>query len=296
MRSFRTAPNGRSQARCSARQGGPTRRGRTGRAPRRSRRPRPGRRCRSRASVRSPETRAGPIERIGFIEAPEIGPPNIASRPIVPPIAIAAASPTARVSVATAMITNIRNAVMTTSQRNDCASEPEGSVAPTWAMLPSEALQQRRRRDRADELSPPVPDAARRSGKCRVSVNASVTAPLKCAPGDVPDRVDHRHDHEAERDRHADVTELVRLRVDHHAPAPAKTSTNVPIASATSERASRCRSLKTAGGRRPVVARARRSRRGSAGRSPDPARRGRRAPSPRSACRGRSGRRRRSPS
>src|SRR5438552_3316460 len=36
------------------------------------------------------------------MEAPEIGPPNIASRPIVPPTAIAAASPTARVSVATA--------------------------------------------------------------------------------------------------------------------------------------------------------------------------------------------------
>ena len=46
-----------------------------------------------------PETSAGPSERIGFIDAPEIGPPNIASSPIVPPIAIAAASPTARVSV-----------------------------------------------------------------------------------------------------------------------------------------------------------------------------------------------------
>jgi hypothetical protein len=37
---------------------------------------------------------------VGFIDAPEIGPSNIASSPIVPPIAIAAASPTARVSVA----------------------------------------------------------------------------------------------------------------------------------------------------------------------------------------------------
>ena len=33
--------------------------------------------------VRSPETSAGPSERAGFIEAPEIGPPNIASRPTV---------------------------------------------------------------------------------------------------------------------------------------------------------------------------------------------------------------------
>jgi hypothetical protein len=87
---------------------------------------------------RSPETSAGPIDRIGFIEAPEIGPPNIASSPIVPPIAIAAASPTARVSVATAMITNIKKNVITSSHRNDCPCEPDGSVAPTWAMLPSE--------------------------------------------------------------------------------------------------------------------------------------------------------------
>ena len=92
----------------------------------------------SHSACRSPLTSAGPTERAGFIEAPEIGPPNIASRPTVPPIAIAAASPTARVSVATAMITNIRKKLSTSSQRNDCACEPLGSVAPTWATLPSE--------------------------------------------------------------------------------------------------------------------------------------------------------------
>ena len=58
-----------------------------------------------------PLTRAGPIERAGFIEAPVTGPPKRASSPTVPPMAIAAAAPTARVSVATAMITNIRKAV-----------------------------------------------------------------------------------------------------------------------------------------------------------------------------------------
>ena len=58
---------------------------------------------------------AGPNERAGFIDAPVTGPPNSASSPTVPPIAIAAAAPTARVSVATAMITNIRNAVITVS-------------------------------------------------------------------------------------------------------------------------------------------------------------------------------------
>jgi hypothetical protein len=43
-----------------------------------------------------------------------------------------------RVSVATAMITNIRKKLSTSSQRNDFPCEPDGSVAPTWAMLPSE--------------------------------------------------------------------------------------------------------------------------------------------------------------
>jgi hypothetical protein len=56
----------------------------------------------------------------------------------VPPIAIAAASPTARVSVATAMITNIKKNVITSSHRNDWPCERDGNVAPTWAMLPSE--------------------------------------------------------------------------------------------------------------------------------------------------------------
>jgi hypothetical protein len=32
----------------------------------------------------------------------------------------------------------------------------------------------------------------------------------------VPDRVDHRHDHQPEGDRDADVPERVRLPIDHH--------------------------------------------------------------------------------
>lgn len=34
--------------------------------------------------------------------------------------------------------------------------------------------------------------------------------------GDVPDGVDHRHDHEPEGERDADVAERVRFRVDHY--------------------------------------------------------------------------------
>ena len=68
--------------------------------------------------VRSPDTIAGPSDRAGFMEAPVTGPPNIASSPTAPPIAIAAASPTARVSVATAMITSTSMNVSTDSHAN----------------------------------------------------------------------------------------------------------------------------------------------------------------------------------
>ena len=57
----------------------------------------------------------------------------------MPPIAIAAASPTARVSVATASTTNIRKALITSSQTNDWPCDPAGSVVPTCATSPSEA-------------------------------------------------------------------------------------------------------------------------------------------------------------
>ncbi len=51
----------------------------------------------------------------------------------MPPIAIAAAAPTARVSVATAMITNIRKALRTTSYTRALPTPTLGSVAPSCA-------------------------------------------------------------------------------------------------------------------------------------------------------------------
>jgi hypothetical protein len=48
-----------------------------------------------------------------------------------------------------------------------------------------------------------------RERDCRVEVGAR----------DVPDRIDHDHDHQAEADRHADVAELMRRGVDHDRPA-----------------------------------------------------------------------------
>ena len=143
-----------------------------------------------------------------------IGPPNIASSPTVPPIAIAAASPTARVSVATAMITNIRKKVSSTSHRNAWPCEPDGQGGADVGDVPERAAQEQRRREGAGELRRPVGDDARprevarereRERHSRVEVRA----------GDVADGVDHDHDHEAEADRDADVAERARLRVDH---------------------------------------------------------------------------------
>ena len=88
--------------------------------------------------ILSPETTAGAKDRAGFMEAPVTGPPKSASSPTVPPIAIAAASPTARESVATAMMTNIRKKVSTSSQRKAWPCEPLGMVAPSWAWSPRE--------------------------------------------------------------------------------------------------------------------------------------------------------------
>ena len=183
-----------------------SRRGRTGTRARRSRRRAGARRCRA-TGVQVAGDEAGPIERIGFIDAPEIGPPNIASSPIVPPIAIAAASPTARVSVATARITNIRNAVSTISQKNDCACEPDGSVAPTCATSAERRRSTARCGERARRAARPSSRGAR-PREVAGQREREGDGPVEMSAGDVPDGVDHHHDHEAERDRDADVPEL----------------------------------------------------------------------------------------
>src|SRR5579859_805261 len=105
-------------------------------------------------AVHTPATRAGPSDRAGFIDAPEIGPANSASNPTVAPMANAAACPTARVSVATAMITSIRPNDRIASNPNDCHTLPLGTVAPTCATGPSSTR----------------------------SATAAATAPPNCAP------------------------------------------------------------------------------------------------------------------
>src|SRR5207249_5699854 len=77
---------------------------------------------------------AGASERAGFIDAPEIGPANNASKPITAPTAMPAVIPFSRAPVETLRITNMSNAVRIISSTNDCIAESAGTVAPSVAL------------------------------------------------------------------------------------------------------------------------------------------------------------------
>ena len=70
------------------------------------------------------------MERAGFIDAPVIGPANIASKPTTPPIAIPAMVPISLDPVETLIITNIKMKVKITSRIKDCMAVLKGNVAP----------------------------------------------------------------------------------------------------------------------------------------------------------------------
>ena len=69
-------------------------------------------------------------DRAGFIEAPVTGAPTNAASMTVAPIAAPAMVPTARVSVATETITNIKKKVRTASQPTALQESTCGVVAP----------------------------------------------------------------------------------------------------------------------------------------------------------------------
>lgn len=165
--------------------------------------------------------------------APLIGPANKASRPTVPPMARAAVCVTARVSVATAVMTNIKKKVSAASRSSDWPFDPRGSVAPRWATVPNIP-----RSSRLAAIAPPHWASrygpTRDHGKWRAQANASVTAGLKCAPEICPTALI--------------ITKIIRLNVSPiptcvtpppvvasmiTAPVPANTSANVPTPSAS---------------------------------------------------------------
>ena len=73
---------------------------------------------------------AGPSDRAGFIDAPQMGPANIASSPITAPTTIPAVMPFSAAPVETPRITNIKIAVRISSRTNDWIAGPAGTVVP----------------------------------------------------------------------------------------------------------------------------------------------------------------------
>ena len=131
----------------------------------------------------------------------------------------------------------------TSSQRKAAPAIPTAGRADVGDVA-ERGPQERGSGERAGELRGPVADGAA-PGEVAAEREGEGHARVEVGAGDVADGVDPEHDHEAERDRDADVAELVVFASTMIAPHPAKTSANVPIASATSGR--RCAVLTVVG-------------------------------------------------
>ena len=77
-----------------------------------------------------PDTIAGAKLRTGFIDAPLIGPANMASNNTTPPIASPAIVPVSFEPWEVHTIVSIKINASTISKTNDCKFEPVGMVAP----------------------------------------------------------------------------------------------------------------------------------------------------------------------
>ncbi len=65
------------------------------------------------------------------MEAPQIGPANIASRPTVAPMTNPAVIPFSRAPIDTCRITSMRKKVSKVSNTRLCEAGPDGTVAPS---------------------------------------------------------------------------------------------------------------------------------------------------------------------
>ena len=152
------------------------------------------------------ETTAGASDLAGFIEAPQIGPANIASKAITEPTTIPAVIPFSLAPVETPRITNIRIVVRRNSRTKDCQGEPgrqghaeqdaswkqkaqncagdKGSCALTCDIWQHIATNKPPRKPKADRNS-------------RINVGA----------GNVAKRVNHREDDESKRERDANMSD-----------------------------------------------------------------------------------------
>ena len=158
-------------------------------------------------AVRLPETTAGANERAGFMDAPEIGPANRASKAITPPTAIPAISPFSFAPLDTARITNINMLVRMISSTKDCQAAPDGKVAPRLSCVGNNNPQHGARCKRSRKLTQNV----WHDGLARKSFGNPETygySRIEMSTGHVANGVDHRHDDKAECQGHAHMGDL----------------------------------------------------------------------------------------
>jgi len=82
-----------------------------------------------------PETIAGDKLLAGFIDAPQIGPANMASKSTTPPIASPAIVPVSLEPCEVNKMVSIKINVSTISKTKDCKLEPDGIVAPKFKFV-----------------------------------------------------------------------------------------------------------------------------------------------------------------
>jgi len=85
--------------------------------------------------------------------------------------------------------------------------------------VPERAAQQRRRGNGADQLRQPITDGAP-PGEVTCERERERHGGVEMRPRDMSDRVDHRHDHQPEGDRDADMAKRMRPRIHHHCTSP----------------------------------------------------------------------------
>ena len=82
-----------------------------------------------------PDTIAGDKLLTGFIDAPQMGPANMASKSTTPPIASPAIVPVSFEPCELNKMVSIKMNVSTISKTNDCKFEPDGIVAPKFRFV-----------------------------------------------------------------------------------------------------------------------------------------------------------------
>ena len=141
-----------------------------------------------------PETIAGAIERAGFMEAPHIGPANMASNPTTDATAIPAVIPFSFAPVETFIITNIKKKVSMVSRTKDCISLPAGMVTPKFCICGNINFKERLAKKAPTNWHIIYIIASLRPIRS-AAAKASDTAGLRCSTGYISQSIYHGKDY-----------------------------------------------------------------------------------------------------